>query len=266
MTDPALPDLLQITLHLRGRDGSTARTITVTGEPTANEHLAITPGLSEDGYSGSFVLTHAQTGRSVCAGHPDELRDIAGRVAHLDWSSADVTALAAAVGEETRAAIRAVRFTDPPGTELPAHDAWGPDGKGKGLKRLALPMIADFLASFQDAWNRQWGRNSAAPEVPFYLPGSETPEKPRGVLNPEHHYLTVRLVQDYGLAYLLAALHRTDPEVADSAAAALADAWDAGDSLGEWAYQWAEELADGKPLTLYGIPDPADDILEDGVR
>lgn len=235
------------------------------GETTANEHLSITPGFDEHGFSGGYVLTHVPSGRAVCAARAvDELREIAAKVAHLDWSSADPETLVAEVGEQTRAAIREVRFTAPPGTEVPAHDAWGPDGKGKGLKRLALPMIADFLASFQDAWNRQWGKNGATPEVPFYLPGSETPENPRGVPNPEHHYLTVRLVQDYGLAYLLAALHRIDPEVADSAAAALADAWDSGDSLGEWAHQWATELAEGKPLTLYGIPSPVGPVLGGG--
>lgn len=259
MSATSLPEFRFITMRLRG-----GRTVEVHAEPTSNEHLAITPNLDENGYTGGFALTHVPSGRWLCAGGPEELREIAAKVAHLDWSSADTETLVAEVGEQTRAAIRAVRFTDPPGTEVPAHNAWGPGGKGKGLKRLALPMLADFLADFQYAWNRQWGRNGAAPEVPFYLPGSETPEKPRGVPNPEHHYLTVRLVQDYGLAYLLAALHRIDPEVADSAAAALADAWDSGDSLGEWAYQWATELAEGKPLTLYGIPGPVGPVLGGG--
>ncbi|MFD4444895.1 hypothetical protein ACFWPK_34480, partial [Nocardia sp. NPDC058519] len=59
----------------------------------------------------------------------------------------------------------------------------------------------------------------------------------------------------YGTAYLLAVLHRVDPVAADRAARYLAGAWDAGDSLGEWIYQWREEIGAGQPLTLHGFAD-----------
>ncbi|NCL73747.1 hypothetical protein [Rhodococcus sp. YH1] len=64
-------------------------------------------------------------------------------------------------------------------------------------------------------------------------------------------------VDGYSAIYLLAVLQRIDPTAADRAAGNLVRDCDAGDSLGEWVYQWRQELADRRPLTLHGFPAPA---------
>ena len=61
-------------------------------------------------------------------------------------------------------------------------------------------------------------------------------------------------VDGYSAIYLLAVLQRIDPAAADRAAGNLVRDCDAGDSFGEWVYQWRQELADGRPLTLHGFP------------
>ncbi|WP_395704834.1 hypothetical protein [Rhodococcus ruber] len=63
-------------------------------------------------------------------------------------------------------------------------------------------------------------------------------------------------VDGYSAIYLLAVLQRIDPAAADRAAGNLVRDCDAGDSLGEWVYQWRQELADERPLTLHGFPAP----------
>lgn len=60
-----------------------------------------------------------------------------------------------------------------------------------------------------------------------------------------------RQVDLFGTAYMLAVARHLDPVRADRTAAFLAEMWDAGNSLGEWVYEWREQLATGKPLSLF---------------
>lgn len=263
MTDTS-DDLMTVTIVTSAHTGEQRR-MTVLGEPTAVGQLVITPVPSRDGgYEGGFCLTHVPTGRLVCRAQLYELRHIAELVAHIDWSFTDPQHFVTSPdGQAVAKLIRAAQLTDPPGEfSPPAHDGWGAAGKGNGLKRRALPMIRDFLADYQHSCERISYPDG---DVPSYVPDPDNPDHPRGKPNPEWHHHIIRQVNDYGLAYLLGALHRIDPEVADSAAAALADAWDAGDSMGEWAWQWARELAEDKPMTLHGIPDPVA-LFADEVR
>lgn len=47
-----------------------------------------------------------------------------------------------------------------------------------------------------------------------------------------------QLVNLYGVVSTLRAFHEAAPDAADKAAADLWTAWDAGDSLGEWLWEW----------------------------
>jgi hypothetical protein len=54
----------------------------------------------------------------------------------------------------------------------------------------------------------------------------------------------------YGFALAMATLNRVNPAVAQALAENLHDAAEAGDSYGEWLWQWGEELQAGAPITL----------------
>jgi hypothetical protein len=229
-TAPPLPTFVPVELRLRN-----AGTLTVQGVPTSNPHLAITPAVGgDDGYTGVWLLVHIPTGiavHSAYMGGPAALRRIADRVSHLDWSSPD----RGAHGDKANAvrlAIRADELTEPTAAEAPT-DAYGSD-----IPRAAEPLIRMFIDQFQAACERMFGA-----------------DKPK-LTDEQWAWTSIRQVDTFGLAYLLAAIRKLDPEIADSAAAHLADAWGAGDSLGEWMWQWQQELNAGKPLTLRGIPSP----------
>lgn len=101
-----------------------------------------------------------------------------------------------------------------------------------GIPRRADTLLRMLIDDFQKVWDAVW---SDPPKV-------ELKEVAR---------LNGRIVELYGQIYLLAALRHFAPHDAHRAAAALADAWDAGDSLGEWVYQWRTELDAGQPFTLF---------------
>lgn len=231
-------------------DGDTLQRATAYGEPTANPHLVITPTSRNGELAGSFALTHAPTGLALRSGRrPDELRGIASRLAHLDWGLVTGENFPGSdCATEATKVIRELQFTDPSAVELPAHDAWGADGKGKGLKRAAVPMATEVLADLQKSIEKTNGEDA----VPLGVPDPNSPIGTR--LNPEWHFWIIRIVQDFGLAYLLLTLHALDPEVADSAAAFLADCWDAGDTRSEWAWEWHQALLKGETPHLPGVP------------
>ncbi len=222
---------------------------TVYGEPTASPQLVIVPSLDHGRLTGGFALLHAPTGLALSGGRPGELREMAARLAHLDW--AGVTAenfRTSDIATEAVKVIRECRFTDPDAIELPAHDGWGTDGKGKGMPRAAQPMARHLLQDIQLALEKTHGENAVALDIP-------DPDSPRGKrMNPEWMLWTYRMVHDFGLAYLLMVLRRIDPQVADSASAFLADAWDAGDSVGEWSWEWHQALIKGETPDLPGVP------------
>lgn len=84
------------------------------GETTASPYLFVTPHLFDGLFTGDWSLVHGPTGRWISwpyedlswpFGHrnPSELRELAAKVAHLDWSSSDK----AAYGAEFEAAYKA---------------------------------------------------------------------------------------------------------------------------------------------------------------
>lgn len=220
--------------------------VTHYGETTPVPELFITPNMTWDGhFAYGHVLVHGPTGRCVTSGGDlDRLRAIACDLAEFDWSDVtDPTLLQGAVE-----VLRKHQFTDPSAAELPAHDAWGPDGKGEGLKRAAVPMATDILADLQKALSKTGGEDAVPLDVP-------DPDSPKGTKpNIEWTFWVFRMVHDFGLAYLLLILNALDAEAADSAAAWLADQWASGESLGEWAWEWHQALRTGGDIELPGVP------------
>lgn len=104
------------------------------------------------------------------------------------------------------------------------------DGPGS-LPRRAVPMLRMLLDEFQKTFDKVMAH-------------------PKQVDGVERTWMIDRMVNVFGQVYLMAVLRHLAPEDADAVAAALADQWDAGDSLGEWVYQWRQELDAGEPLTM----------------
>ena len=98
------------------------------------------------------------------------------------------------------------------------------------LPRTCDDMLRFLMSEFRRFWDMSWDDN-----------------RPKS----EQRQAASLVVNFYGQVHLLAALRETAPEQADKVAASLADAWDAGDSLGVWVHQWSVELDNGQPLTLF---------------
>lgn len=226
---PAPVSLIPVDIKVNdGADGTTA--IAVLGEPTPNPHLVIAPYTNGYGYTGAWSIVHMPTGLSF--GHywlePHEWRQVAESVADLDWATDDPDVLRRHA-KTAKEAIRVLEMTEPTAAERPTRD---------NIPRAAGPLLAQFLAQYQWHHNRMFG-----------------PDQPE-LSDQQLAFHSAHQVNLFGLAYLLAALRLLDPEVADSAAAFLADQWAAGDSLGEFMWQWQREIATGQPLDLPGIPRP----------
>lgn len=101
-----------------------------------------------------------------------------------------------------------------------------------GIAKTATPLLGDLL--------NKWLK--LAEKLREYTSKDDWEERAR---------ILVRQVDLFGTAYMLAVARHLDPVRADRAAAFLAEMWDAGDSLGEWVFEWREQVADGKPLSLF---------------
>lgn len=100
-----------------------------------------------------------------------------------------------------------------------------------GTNTTAEGLLRDLMDDFQRMWDKAMAfpQTASEDELRFYLS---------------------RVVDLYGQIYLLGAVRHFAPDDADRVAADLALAWEAGDSLGEWVYQWRQELDAGRPLTI----------------
>lgn len=226
------------------RDGSS---VTLCAERTPCPFLVITPVISEGGLTERVVLTHMPTGRTLPGmlfGTPERLRELAAKVVHLNW---DFTAPDAFPIETRKGFLEARKeiefgegeeiFTDYP-------DGWG---KGPG----SIPGDADGMVQyFLDGWQASYDRMHR--DHPEKIPMDGPDEKP----NWEWLAALLRQADTFGLVYLLAALRRVAPETANHAAAWLAGQWASGDSIGEWVWQWRDEIEKGEPLKLPAVPSP----------
>lgn len=282
---PLADRLIPVTLNLT--DGP----VTVTGERTACPYLAITPALTRDGLVDDLTLTHIPTGRSLgrmLLADKSRLRNLAAAVDRLDWNFDDPQAIPRETRDGFLKARRELEFADGEeiATEYPKGWGSGPD---------AIPGTADGLLSwlldgYQASSDRLHG--DGEDHIPFMLPlrgeiaqalmAADAPgvtwdelgdDERNGWLakadpiwevlnrhrlvevNPHYLIATQRLCDTFGTAYLLAALRRVAPQVADHASAFLAGEWATGEH-GEWVGQWRHEIEEGRPLRLPAVPSP----------
>lgn len=238
--------------------------VTVTAEKTACPHLVIAPGITRDGLTGQLALVHVGTGRSLpppLMGDKADLHAITEKVADLPWDFTDVDAITAddepakqlreQLRDEYYAARRAVKFADGERILQAYPDGWQDDPQR--IPGTADAMVKWLLDAYQATDDRIMGDG----------PGKIPLDLPDGTPNPAWTNAVMRKVDLFGMAYLLAALRRVVPEVADHATAFLAAQWDGGDSLGEWVWEWRQQVEKGEPLRLPAVPspEPADGML-----
>ncbi len=228
---------------------------TVTAEQVS-EHFALTPLLTygdpADGGNGfglrrgALALRHIGTARSVSADQFIDLRKVAVELEKLTIIDWDTLTLDQVITEAQSAAISeaftAVR-ADSSGPRWP----W-PNWAGEA-STPATSLIAHMLDSsltLRDRLDSAQGLIARVAGLDEELGRSADVALTGSIMNS--------YVGEFGVIWLLSSLQRLDTEAADRAARFLIGQWDAGDSLGEWTYQWRQELADGTPLTLPEIP------------
>lgn len=220
--------------------------VTVTAERTACPFLVIAPVIDRNGLTETVTLVHTRTG-SVAPGGlmstPADLRTLAAAVAHLDWDFDDPTAAPKATIEGFKAAR--FEFETSNGERFVAAYPDGWQDNPRKIPGTADAMVRWLLDSYWAISDRTFG---LGPEV---IPASIDDK-----INPEFVTACREKTDLFGLIYLLATLRRVAPTVADHATAFLAGQWDYGDSLGEWVWQWREEIEKGEPLKLPAVPSP----------
>lgn len=215
---------------------------TVPAQPTGNPHLFLAPFLDAFGeVCDGWYLLHQPTGRAcgITTLSCDQLRRIAGVLARngLDYSSPQLERYNSddTYRDAYRAALREVEGVEP-------SPEVAPTTRESGIPRQALPFIAGRLEHYDKS-------------------GTAVSKSRRDTRDPERQLLLECMANAYATAYLLAALHRCDPDMADQVAASLADDWESDDTMAETVYGWRRELTAGKPLTLRGVPTPMPDEL-----
>ncbi|QFG10069.1 hypothetical protein SEA_IDENTITYCRISIS_50 [Mycobacterium phage IdentityCrisis] len=257
-----MTEFLTTTIQLAYPDNKGNVAVEVVAEPTVCPHLVITPsvGIEKGGrpyFTGGVRLTHTGTGRAVShADHSHQLHRLAQKLVDelpgFDWNFTDVNHLyASPKRREAAGVIRDWQMSD--AFDGPA-ELLGDDEEKKAARQRDP---AGTLLAEQLDW---WIEHSK-----HYMDGLDWD-------NPDHQRARVAEIatscEGYAAIYLLAVLRAINPRVADIAARDLISALDAGDVLGEWVWQWRKEFAEGKPLTLHGIPaaDPLADFAKADVE
>lgn len=228
--------------------------VEVTGDQVT-EHFAITPALTGDDddpmFTGGACLTHIPTGRAITYSYSG----LRGKAERLESLSIDWSAISAEnrISKEDAPKVLAALNGPDDGEGWPWPE-WAGDESTPALTALAQSLDR---ALERDYWDRA---NALAKEAAPHL-DEELAKKLDAYVTSA---ASVVAVSEYGLTYLLAVLHRVDPDAADRAARDLVGAWDAGDTMGEWQWQWRDELGKGQPLTLHGFPSLGDLPTEGG--
>lgn len=252
-----MTDLITTTVRLVGRKALEGKEFPVElpGERTVCPFLVVTPAVALDErgrirFTGGVRLTHTLTGRSVVASgdRSERVQELAQKLAEFDWDFNDPNHFGAehhfGAQPKKRDAIAEV-----------INDWWMSDahpgpvslfGDDEAKKKARENDPAGTLLGEQFDW---WLDHAKS-----YMNGLDWS-------NPDHTRTRMAEIavscEGYSAIYLLAVLRAVAPKVADIAARELCAALDAGDVLGEFISQWRQEFADGKPLTLRGIPDHA---------
>ncbi len=220
------------------------RKVAVVAEPTRTPGLVVTPMLRNGGLSGSWALTHAASGLAIPLGWDADDIDLARRTADalgatpVDWTG-DVDSIRMQVAEHQEAVTAARRTAEYPPAVPDRDDAVpgeGPapypnteaqataDAIARGLVRSVQHRCAEvwkLIKREDDDGRAIYFQNSAA------------------------------LVAEWGLASVLRAFAKADPQAADHAARQIWLAWEAGDTVHELTYDWARE---------YGLPEVAVEV------
>lgn len=252
-----MTEFVTATVRLAGREKGQEYAVELQGEPTVCPQLVVTPAVAENSetgrlyFTGGVCLTHTPTGRSVGnEWRSHRLHQLAkmliDELPEFDWNFSDIGHFYAhpAKRDAAYAVIREWNMAD--AQQGPVNFALDDDQtKAAREKDPAGTMLAEQL----DWWIKH---------AENYTEGLDWD-------NPDHQRARMAEIalscEGYSTIYLLAVLRAVDPKVADIAARDLVAALDAGDALGESVWQWRQEYADGKPLSLSGIP--AADLLPD---
>lgn len=219
-----------------------------------SDNFAITPGITGEGdalgLSDRLALTHIGTGRVVTWSMWLDFRDLAQRLEALpiDWAALTENNLTIEHRKAVHAAIKEAQsaHADRGDDEFPK---WAGDPSSPALSLLGT-VLGDAVKS------TAFETFTAGKELAGLVDKVDAELARRIDLELSWRTAAVN-VNTYGVAYLLAVLHRVAPEAADRAARELAAAWECGDSLGEWVWQWRKEIGDEQPLTLHGFADLA---------
>ncbi|WP_433734899.1 hypothetical protein ACQP0C_41735 (plasmid) [Nocardia sp. CA-129566] len=234
--------LIQLTIPLR--NGGHA---SVTGQ-RLTEHFAVAPALRiEDDATVGFadhgrVLNHIPTGRVVTHSVFVDYIRFATELEALPIDWANFAQLTAEQAQAIKDAHQRVSSEQAPAWPWPE---WAGDESSPALSLLGTLLDDGAQDARRDELVDKLTSRATELDSEF---GTELGNQLRWMLAGIH-------TTNYSAVWLLAVLHRVDPAAADQAAKELACALDAGDALGEWTYQWRQELADQIPLTLHGFPD-----------
>ena len=221
--------------------------IPVYGEQTT-EHFAITPRLAA--YPGKPVrldrgrsLVHIPSGRRITSDWYADLDALAAKLEALDidWDGFGETPL---TKDQAKAIFDLKR-------EYWASD----DSKGWPWPKWAGDESTPALSTIAESLDQYLDRDMSAI---LALGNQARAALPEDLGQEVDAHLLIgwssAAAATYGVAYLLAVLHRIDPDAADVAARNLVAEWDAGDAMGERACEWRDALAKGEPLALLDFP------------
>ncbi|SHQ46765.1 hypothetical protein [Mycobacteroides abscessus] len=228
-------------------DGKTT-TVQVLAQTTECPYLVITPvvGYSEDGtraiFCGPLSLTHTPTGTTLANSHSSRgLEKLADALKGFDWDFSEREHFNRPENADMANAVReTVRQWQIAEGDYRPVALWGDDEEKRAAREREPAMT--LLREQLDWWAAQ---------------SQSIHDRDLMNTNKEAWLQSVSSsVSGWGMTYLLAVLQRIAPDVADIAARRLVAEFEAGDSMGEWIFQWSRELGSGLPLSLHGIPDP----------
>ncbi|MFE3060663.1 hypothetical protein [Nocardia sp. NPDC059239] len=225
------------------------RNAEVIGEKVT-EHFALVPQVTIDSEGRASLseygrsLTHIRTGRAVAYDTWYDLRRYARELeaTDIDWGTIESGTLTA--DQTTKIVEARRRAMDPDDTSEWPWPKWAGDETQPALSLLATML--DSVVEQQKRFDAIRDVEASVATLDADLGrkiGSELLVAWSGLSTGE-----------FGVAYLLAVLRRIDPAGADLATRQLVSMWEDGGSVGEFAFQWRQELAEGRPLALHGFP------------
>lgn len=224
---------------LRSQTTGEDRLVVVLAEPTKVPGLVVTPEVAGDRMTGSFMVTHAASGRRLPitwwpGADIEQARRAADALAGIpvDWTADRESVAKQCAGhmEAIREAIHDAEYA-PPAADGP--DA--PMGEGPApYPRTEAQATAEALARHITLQMQYRTRDS------WELIRRDDPDGRR--IYREH---ACALVAEWALVSVLRELARVDPMAADHAARTVWLGWESGDTPHEETYDWARE---------YGLP------------